>query len=56
MDWRTTGSVTYETYYLGLLADVLAEQGDRDGAAHALDGGAQAGCSNRRGLVLIRIA
>ncbi len=26
-DWRATESVTYETYYLGLLADVLREQG-----------------------------
>jgi adenylate cyclase len=25
-DWRATGSVTYETYYLGLLAEVLARQ------------------------------
>ncbi len=25
-DWRATGSITYETYYLGLLAEVLADQ------------------------------
>lgn len=28
-DWRATGSVTYETYYLGLLAEVLTLQGQQ---------------------------
>jgi predicted ATPase len=27
LDWQATGSVTYRTYYLGLLAEVLASQG-----------------------------
>jgi len=26
--WQSTDSVTYQTYYLGLLADVLGDQGD----------------------------
>jgi predicted ATPase len=36
-DWRATGSVTYETYYLGLLAEVLAETREFDEALHVLD-------------------
>jgi predicted ATPase len=28
LDWQATGSVTYRTYYLGLLAEVLGEQGE----------------------------
>ncbi len=51
-DWRATGSVTYETYYLGLLADVLAEQGERDAAAHALDEALRLAAQTGEGFVL----
>jgi predicted ATPase/predicted Ser/Thr protein kinase len=36
-DWRATESVTYETYYLGLLADVLREQGELDEGRRVVD-------------------
>jgi predicted ATPase len=36
-DWHATGSVTYRTYYLGLLAEVLAEQGQAEEAGRLLD-------------------
>jgi predicted ATPase len=36
-DWQATGSVTYRTYYLGLLAEVLAGQGQVAEAARVLD-------------------
>jgi predicted ATPase/tRNA A-37 threonylcarbamoyl transferase component Bud32 len=36
-DWRATGSVTYETYYLGLLAEVLARQRQFDEALRVLE-------------------
>jgi adenylate cyclase len=36
-DWRATESVTYETYYLGLLADVLREQGKYDEGRRVVD-------------------
>jgi predicted ATPase len=36
-DWRATGSITYETYYLGLLAEVLAAQQQSDESQHLLD-------------------
>lgn len=35
--WRATGSVTYETYYLGLLAELLLADGQLAAAAGALD-------------------
>jgi predicted ATPase/tRNA A-37 threonylcarbamoyl transferase component Bud32 len=36
-DWRATGSVTYETYYLGLLAEVLAGGQQFDEALEVLE-------------------
>jgi adenylate cyclase len=36
-DWHMTGSVTYETYYLGLLADVLTAMQQFDEARQVLD-------------------
>ena len=36
-DWRATGSVTYETYYLGLLAEVLAGVKQFDEALQVID-------------------
>jgi predicted ATPase/predicted Ser/Thr protein kinase len=36
-DWRATESVTYETYYLGLLADVLRDQGEREEGRRVVD-------------------
>jgi adenylate cyclase len=36
-DWRATGSVTYETYYLGLLAEVLGRQRQFDEALRVID-------------------
>ncbi len=36
-DWRATESVTYETYYLGLLADVLREQGQFEEGRRVVD-------------------
>jgi predicted ATPase len=36
-DWSATGSVTYQTYYLGLLAEVLGIQGQFDEARRVLD-------------------
>jgi predicted ATPase len=33
IDWEATGSLTYKTYYLGLLAEVLRKQGQHDEAA-----------------------
>jgi predicted ATPase len=36
-DWRATGSITYETYYLGLLAEVLTEQRQFDESQRLLD-------------------
>jgi predicted ATPase len=38
-DWLTTGSITYLTYYLGLLAEVLVQQGRDQEARLALDEG-----------------
>jgi predicted ATPase len=35
--WRATGSTTYETYYLGLLAELLLADGQLDSAAQVLD-------------------
>src|SRR5262249_14716880 len=35
-DWRATGSGTYQTYFLGLLADLLARSGHGDEAGHVL--------------------
>lgn len=34
--WRATDSVTYETYYLGLLAELLLADGQRDAAVQSL--------------------
>ncbi len=36
-DWRATGSVTYETYYRALLAEVLAGQAQLDEALQVLE-------------------
>jgi predicted ATPase len=36
-DWRATGSVTYETYYLGLLAEVLGGLGQTEAAGRVVD-------------------
>jgi predicted ATPase len=36
-DWRATGSVTYETHFLGLLAEVLIEQGQFEEGQRVLD-------------------
>jgi serine/threonine protein kinase/predicted ATPase len=36
-DWQATGSGTYQTYYLGILARVLAERGEQAESAHLLD-------------------
>jgi predicted ATPase len=36
VDWRATGSDTYLTYYLGLLADALLTSGDAEGARTVL--------------------
>src|SRR5262249_11678963 len=35
-DWAATGSVTYQTYYLGLLAEALSAQGQPQEAERAL--------------------
>ncbi len=35
--WDATGSVTYKTYYLGMLAEVLAERGEVDESGRVLD-------------------
>lgn len=35
--WQATGSMTYVTYYLGLLADALSQHGRRDEAERVLD-------------------
>ncbi|MGE3779905.1 MAG: serine/threonine-protein kinase PknK [Pirellulaceae bacterium] len=37
IDWRATSSMTYMTYYLGLLADTLRVQGELEAAAQTLD-------------------
>jgi adenylate cyclase len=37
VDWSATGSVTYRTYYLGLLAEVLVTQGQTEAAKRALE-------------------
>src|SRR5262245_2850245 len=36
-DWLMTGSVTYHTYYLGLLAEVLLRRGRADAARPVLE-------------------
>jgi len=36
-DWQATGSGTYQTYYLGILARVLTERGELDEASQILD-------------------
>ncbi|RIK76499.1 MAG: hypothetical protein DCC68_19205 [Planctomycetota bacterium] len=36
-DWQATGSRTYRTYFLGLLADALLRQGDAAAAQQAID-------------------
>jgi predicted ATPase len=36
-DWDATDSITYRTYYLGLLADVLRERGECDEARRIVD-------------------
>lgn len=36
LDWQATGSATYRTYYLALLADALATAGRLDEANHAV--------------------
>lgn len=36
-DWRATESVTYETYYLGLLAEVLRDQGKQEEGRRVVD-------------------
>src|SRR5262249_6421910 len=36
-DWQETGSVTYRTYYLGLLAEVLGGQGQVEESGRVLD-------------------
>jgi predicted ATPase len=36
-DWAATGSVTYQTYYLGLLAEALAAQGQQQEAERVLN-------------------
>src|SRR5262245_56247863 len=36
-DWDATGSVTYRTYYMGLLAEVLGAHGEIDEAGRVLD-------------------
>jgi predicted ATPase len=51
-DWRATGSVTYETYYLGLLAEVLAAQGQRDEAMQVLDDALKLAAKTGEGLYL----
>lgn len=38
-DWRATGSVTYLTYYFGLLADSLFAKGEPEEALRAIDEG-----------------
>src|SRR5262249_10839585 len=35
-DWLATGSVTYQTYFLGLLAEALGRQGEADEGRQAL--------------------
>jgi predicted ATPase len=37
LDWKATNSVTYQTYYLGLLADVLREQGQIEEGRRVVD-------------------
>jgi adenylate cyclase len=37
VDWRETGSVTYETYFLGLLAEILLNCGRIDEAKRTID-------------------
>lgn len=44
-DWKATGSVTYMTYYYGLLADSLLVKGEVEAALRAID----------EGLVLVEI-
>jgi predicted ATPase len=36
-EWRATGSITYETYYLGLLAEVLTQQHQLEESQRLLD-------------------
>ncbi|HMF15277.1 MAG TPA: protein kinase, partial [Gemmataceae bacterium] len=36
-DWQATGSVTYQTYYLGLLAELLIQDGQAEEARRTLD-------------------
>ncbi len=36
-EWKATGSITYVTYYLGLLAEALWRQGEFDQAERAVD-------------------
>jgi predicted ATPase len=38
-DWLATGSVTYQTYYLGLLAEVLAGRGAVEGGLRVVEEG-----------------
>jgi predicted ATPase/tRNA A-37 threonylcarbamoyl transferase component Bud32 len=50
--WCATGAVTYETYYLGLLAEVLAEQGHRDEAMQVLEDSLKLAAKTGEGLYL----
>jgi serine/threonine protein kinase/predicted ATPase len=36
-DWLATGSITYQTYYLGLLAETLGKRGEIDAALRTVD-------------------
>src|SRR5438445_3875115 len=36
-DWQATGSVTYRTYYLGLLAEVLGGRGQAEEGGRVLE-------------------
>jgi serine/threonine protein kinase/predicted ATPase len=51
-DWRATGSITYETYYLGLLGEVLAAQGYRAEAMSVLDDALKLAAKTGEGLYL----
>jgi predicted ATPase len=49
-DWAATGSVTYRTYYLGLLAEVRARQGKAEEAGCLLDEALALARQTREGL------
>ena len=49
LDWQATGSKTYKTYYLGLLAEVLTGRGQFDEVARVLEEARQWPGRHRKG-------